>query len=197
MSNFAFTVSASLDSVDNMNIRNTTTKGLVFFLLLCFSPFTLSLTRTLLQRGGSKTQTYVRNGGVCSPLKSTAKNGMSDVAIAEQEGKFKIITCMSTACSRKRASLGLDSLCTFSAMYSRASDSRVQVEEGPCIGSCKKAPVVSIEHEDFFGSVALEGMTPDEFESDAFLTVVTEEDADRVWSCVVNAVQVMAEAGED
>ena len=28
-------------------------------------------------------------------------------------------------------------------------------------------------------------------------SIVTEEDADRVWSCVENAVQVMAEAEED
>jgi len=91
----------------------------------------------------------------------------------------------------------MDSLCTFGAMYTRASNSKVDVEEGPCIGSCKKAPCVSIEHEDFFGTVALEGMAADEFASDAFLNVVTEEDADRVWSCVENAVRVMAEAEEE
>jgi hypothetical protein len=28
-------------------------------------------------------------------------------------------------------------------------------------------------------------------------SIVTEEDADRVWSCVENAVQLMAEAEED
>ena len=103
-------------------------------------------------------------------LKSTSNNGLSEDAIAEQEEKFKIITCMSTACSRKRVSMGMDNLCTFGAMYSRASASRVQVEEGPCVGSCKKAPCVTVEHEDFFGSVALEGMTADEFASDAYVT---------------------------
>lgn len=122
---------------------------------------------------------------------------MSDENIAEHEKQFKIVTCMSTACSQKRQSLGMDSLSTFGSMYSQASASQVQVEEGPCMGSCKKAPCVSIEHEDFFGSVALEGMTADEFSSDAFLNIVTEDDADRVWSCVENAVKLMAEAAEE
>ena len=107
--------------------------------------------------------THRTNGGFRSLLKA----GPSDEDLAEQEEKFKIVTCMSTACSRKRAALGLDNLSTFGAMYSRASDSRVEVEEGPCIGSCKEAPCVTIQHEDFFGSVALEGMTANEFDKDA------------------------------
>lgn len=93
----------------------------------------------------------------------------------------------------------MDSLSTFGAMYARASEhsSRVRVEEGTCIGSCKRAPCVAVEHDDYFGTVALDGMTSEEFSSDAFLNIVTEEDADRVWSCVENAVKLMAEAEED
>ncbi len=102
-------------------------------------------------------------------LEASSDNALTDEVITEQEGKFKIVTCMSTACSRKRRSLGMDELSTFGAMYSRASDSRVKVEEGPCIGSCKKGPCVAIEHEDFVGTVALEGMTADEFSSDAYV----------------------------
>jgi len=119
------------------------------------------------------------------------------IAIADQEKKFKIVTCMSTSCSKKRESLGMDSLSTFGALYSRAADSCVAVEEGPCVGSCRKGPCVAIEHDDFLGTVALEGMTPEEFSSDAFQNVVTEEDADRVWSCVENAVKIMVEAEEE
>ncbi|VEU42086.1 unnamed protein product [Pseudo-nitzschia multistriata] len=118
-------------------------------------------------------------------------------AIAEQEKKFKIVACTSTACSKKRQSLGLDPLSTFGALYSRAAATGVRVEEGPCIGSCKRAPCAAVEHDEYFGSVALEGMTSEEFESDAFLNIVTEEDADRVWSCVENAVKIMAAAEED
>jgi hypothetical protein len=51
--------------------------------------------------------------------------------IASQAKKFKIITCMSTSCCQKRKSLGMDSLSTFGAMFSRAQSSKVQVEEGP------------------------------------------------------------------
>ena len=87
----------------------------------------------------------------------------TDEYIENQAKKFKIITCMSTNCCQKRKSLGMDSLSTFGAMFSRAQSSKVQVEEGPCLGSCKKAPCIGIEHEDFIGSVALDGMTDDEF----------------------------------
>jgi len=122
-----------------------------------------------------------------------------DIIIAEQEQLFKIVTCMSTSCCRKRDALGMDSLSTFSAMYSRASSSKskVQIEEGPCVGSCQDGPCIAIEHEDFFGFVSLEGMTDNEFSKKAFLNIVTEEDADRVWSSVENAVKMMAEAADD
>lgn len=96
----------------------------------------------------------------------TSATGVDSV-VAEEEKNFKIVTCMSTSCSQKRKSLGLDSLSTFGGMYSRAASTSVQVEEGPCLGSCKKAPCIAIEHEDFVGSVSLEGMTDDEFSSKA------------------------------
>jgi hypothetical protein len=89
--------------------------------------------------------------------------------ISEQEKQFKIITCMSTSCSRKRNELGMDSLSTFGAMYSRASSSKVQVDEGACVGSCKNGPCIAIEHEDFVGSVSLEGMTDEEFSKKTYV----------------------------
>jgi hypothetical protein len=52
---------------------------------------------------------------------------------------------------------------------------------------------VAIEHEDYYGTVALEGMTEAEFSDRVFHSVITEEDATRVWSCVENAIKVMAE----
>jgi NADH:ubiquinone oxidoreductase subunit E len=82
--------------------------------------------------------------------------------------KFKITTCTSTACAKRRQRDGMDELATFSAFFSRIQDSRipqVKVEEGPCLGSCKLAPCVAIEHEDYEGTVALEGMTQSEFDS--------------------------------
>jgi hypothetical protein len=120
-----------------------------------------------------------------------------EASILEQEEKFKILTCMSTSCCQKRKALGMESLATFGAMYSRATSTRVQVEEAPCLGSCKNAPCIGVEHDDYVGCVALEGMTADEFGAKAFHNIVTEEDADRVWSCVENAVQIMAEAHQE
>jgi Thioredoxin-like [2Fe-2S] ferredoxin len=92
-----------------------------------------------------------------------------DPIFAGQEKKFKIVTCMSTSCSQKRKALGLDNLATFGSMYSRAESTNVQVEEGRCLGSCKMAPCVGIEHGDFVGSVSLEGMTDEEFSSRAYV----------------------------
>ena len=153
------------------------------FLLLFVPESSLSLMSIQCRRavfGRGRSHHHRPTGRICSLLEALSDGSSEDVTtatspclsdekIAEQEKQFKIVTCMSTACSQKRQSLGMDSLSTFGAMYSRASASQVQVEEGPCIGSCKKSPCVSIEHEDFFGSVALEGMTADEFSSDTYV----------------------------
>jgi Thioredoxin-like [2Fe-2S] ferredoxin len=82
--------------------------------------------------------------------------------------KFKVLTCMSTSCCQKRKALGLDSLATFGAIYSRIHGGNaptVRLEEAPCLGACKKAPCVAVEHDDFDGTVSLLGMTDDEFSS--------------------------------
>jgi len=78
-----------------------------------------------------------------------------------------------------------------------ASSTKVNVKEGPCLGACQYGPCIGIEHDEYNGCVALEGMTEEEFSNTVFLNIVTEEDADRVWSCVTNAVQLMAEADAD
>jgi predicted metal-binding protein len=90
-----------------------------------------------------------------------------DPIFLEQAKKFKIITCTSITCCQRRRNLGLDSLSTFGSMYSRAKATGVQVEEGPCVGSCKKAPCIAIEHDEFDGYVALEGMSSMEFSTKA------------------------------
>jgi Thioredoxin-like [2Fe-2S] ferredoxin len=82
--------------------------------------------------------------------------------------KFKILTCTSTACVKKRQRQGMDELATFAAFFNRIHNSRipqVKVEESPCLGSCKYAPCVAVEHDDYDGTVALEGMTLAEFEA--------------------------------
>lgn len=80
--------------------------------------------------------------------------------------KFKILTCSSTSCTKKRKESGLDELATFSALFGRIQSSSfpsVEIEEAPCLGACAKSPCVAIEHEDYVGTVALEGMNGNEF----------------------------------
>ena len=113
---------------------------------------------------------------------TTEQNLLATPDLVRAASKFKIVTCTSTSCSRRRKNLGLDSLATFSDLYTlssqasaaaapaRSSDNGgchaepiIVVEEGPCLGACQMAPCVAVEHEDFVGSVALEGMTDREF----------------------------------
>ena len=115
-------------------------------------------------------------------------------------GKFKILTCYSTSCAKKRKTLGLDEYSTFSAFWTRANDFPVpllRVEEAPCLGSCQQGPCVAIEHDEYDGPVSLLGMTPNEFSARAFHNVVWEEDAERVWGCVVDSIRTMQEEGKE
>jgi len=94
---------------------------------------------------------------------SAADSGDLDPTIASQ---FKILTCSATSCAAKRRKVGLDEFATLAGLYERkegACATEVEVCETSCLGCCRNAPVVAIEHEDFFGTVALEGMTPNEF----------------------------------
>jgi (2Fe-2S) ferredoxin len=109
--------------------------------------------------------------------------------------QFKVKTCSATSCSEKRKLLTMDPYATFSAFWGRSSD--IAVEETSCLGACKKAPCVAIEHEDYEGTVALVGMDDAEFADRVFHRVITQGDADRVWGILENAVRVMAEQSDD
>lgn len=113
----------------------------------------------------------------------------------EVAGQFTVLTCSSTACTKKRRTQNLDDFETFAQFYSRIENMapNVQVQECPCLGACEQAPVVAIEHCDYQGTVSLEGMQPQEFADSKFYGVLTDRDADRVWECVENAIQTMAE----
>jgi hypothetical protein len=122
-----------------------------------------------------------------------------DPEIASQ---FKILTCSSTACTKKKISLGLDEYALYSGLYGRKEGgsvgaSEVIVEESSCLGCCKFAPCVGIEHEDYFGMVGLEGMSDNELNDSVFQNIVTEDDLDRVWSSVENAIQQMMEEEDE
>jgi hypothetical protein len=55
------------------------------------------------------------------------------------------------------------------------------------------APCVAIEHEDYEGTVALQGMTESEFSDRVFHNILTEQDAARVWNSLENAILVMSQ----
>lgn len=119
-----------------------------------------------------------------------------DPNVAKQ---FKISTCSATSCAAKRKSLALDEYATFSAFWERIQDRipEVQVEETSCLGACKKSPCVAVEHEEYEGTVALEGMDTFEFADRVFHGVIDDGDADRVWGIVANSIRTMAEQNND
>jgi len=99
---------------------------------------------------------------------TTDSNNTLDPDVASQ---FKILTCSSTSCSKQMKVLGLDEYALFSGLYERkenAKVSQVQIEESSCLGCCKVGPCVGIEHEDYYGTVALEGMKSNEFKDRVF-----------------------------
>jgi len=73
----------------------------------------------------------------------------------------------------------------------------MEFEESTCLGQCKQAPVVGVEHEDYVGCVSLEGMRDSEFAASVFMNVVDDDDIERVWSSVEGAVKTMMEAEDE
>lgn len=141
---------------------------------------------------------------ICSSSAGQFATGLSmstsdeSSSLSEAAGKFKVLACSSTSCAAKRKALNLDQFSTFSAFYSKIQENAptMTIEESPCLGSCKFAPCVGVEHEEFEGPVSLDGMTPSEFSQRVFHGVLFDDDVDRVWSSIQNAIQVMAEEEE-
>jgi hypothetical protein len=134
------------------------------------------------------------------PLPLLQLSMTSDPIDPRVSGKFKIVTCSATSCAQKRIALGMDQYATFSAFYTRIKDANfpnVQLDESSCLGGCKLAPCVAVEHDDFVGTVALEGMTGNEFSARIFHRIITDDDADRVWSCIENAIRIMADEQDE
>jgi hypothetical protein len=113
-----------------------------------------------------------------------------EILIARQ---FKLLICSASSCAAQRQALQLEEYATFSAFWERIDDigllDQFVMEETSCLGACSKAPCVAVEHADYDGTVALDGMDPLEFADRVFHSVV---DVDRVWSIVRNAIRVMA-----
>ena len=89
-----------------------------------------------------------------------------DREIAQQ---FTIQVCTSTSCTKKLKQLGLDQYHVLGEIYAYAQSANLEtcmvIEDGGCNGgkNCQMGPCVSIQHEDFVGNVALEGMNSNEF----------------------------------
>ena len=130
---------------------------------------------------------------------SIATAETAETAELRVAGQLKVLTCSSTSCAKKRKDLGQDEYATFSEFYMRAKDTfaTMTVEESTCLGCCKAAPCVGIEHEEYEGTVALEGMTDTEFSDRVFHNIHFVEDVDRVWQSIENAVQALAAEEEE
>lgn len=123
-----------------------------------------------------------------------SSNKQLDKMTAQQ---FSIQVCTSTNCCRKMNQLGLDQYHMLGELYEKARLANIEkdmiVEDGGCRGgkNCKLGPCVAVMHEDFDGSVALEGMGQSEFNERVFHGVATQDDVERVWSCITNAIELM------
>jgi len=102
-------------------------------------------------------------------IETTAKpvNSALDPTIA---ARFTVQVCTSTSCTRKLNQLGLDQYHVLGEIYAQAQAVDLEkctiIEDGGCQGgkNCKIGPCVSVQHEDFHGNVALEGMNSNEFQ---------------------------------
>jgi len=98
---------------------------------------------------------------------NTKIQSLSDMAnIGEVCSLITIQVCTSSTCSNKRRALGHDDGFLITDFYEKVNNvgaHGITIEESNCLGQCKKGPCVSVNHEDYEGSVALEGMTPMEF----------------------------------
>ena len=147
----------------------------LFFLPTLAFSFTLQRCHHVVKSAGNSpfsSQLQAReNESITEEVSLLDKEMMLDPEISSQ---FKILTCSSTACTKKCQAFGIDEYALFSGLYQRkenaanGSASQVVVEETGCMGKCKLGPCVGVEHEDYYGRVALEGMTSNEFRDQVF-----------------------------
>lgn len=114
--------------------------------------------------------------------------------------QFTIYTCGASACTAQRQRLGLDEFATYTALSVRANSNNANAEQfivvpvtetRSCLGACQQGPCVAIGHDEYEGMVALTGMTSAEFTHRVFFRIIDDDDVDRVWQCIVQAIDVM------
>lgn len=115
--------------------------------------------------------------------------------------QFKIVTCSASSCTAQRKKLSLDDYATFTLFYERLYQNQliniIRIEETSCLGSCSMAPCVGIEHEDYDGTVALDGMNPSEFQLRTFHHVYNDNDVQRIWDILIQSIKTMAATDVD
>jgi hypothetical protein len=152
----------------------------------------------------------VSTGSILKSRLASAAAGDQDIALSDKDQldkstaqQFTIQVCTSTSCCKKMNRLGLDQYHLLGELYEKARIANIEkdmiVEDGGCRGgvNCKMGPCVAVFHEDFVGSVALEGMAQSEFNERVFHGVSTQDDVERVWSCVTNAINLMADEASE
>ena len=135
---------------------------------------------------------------------ASASNSKQDAALSSDKvldkitaRQFTIQVCTSSNCCKKMNELGLDKYHNLAELYEMARIESIEtdliVEDGGCRGgvNCKLGPCVAVLHEDFVGSVALDGMDQKEFNERVFHGISTPDDVERVWSCISNAINLM------
>jgi (2Fe-2S) ferredoxin len=123
----------------------------------------------------------------CSSSRTANRSTMMTTAC-----QFKILTCRASACAAQRERYGLDEFATYTTLSVRANTLGVPVEETSCLGACQQGPCVAVSHDEYEGNVALQGMTTTEFAQRVFFRIGNDDDADRVWACVEEAIHVMS-----
>jgi hypothetical protein len=83
---------------------------------------------------------------------------------------FTLMVCRSTSCAKQRQVRGLDEFHTLVALDTQKPPelANVEIEETSCLGQCNFGPCVSVQHVDYDGPVALEGMNDREFNARVF-----------------------------
>ncbi|GMI17049.1 hypothetical protein TrLO_g9624 [Triparma laevis f. longispina] len=112
-----------------------------------------------------------------------------DLASDSTCSKITLQVCSSTKCSRRRKQLQIDEYSLLSGLMDRVGSNPINVEDSGCLGWCKRAPCVKVEHSDYDGSIGLEGMDDMELAQRCFFNILTEDDADRIWSSVAHGVR--------
>mmetsp|Transcript_22893 Transcript_22893/g.39169 ORF Transcript_22893/g.39169 Transcript_22893/m.39169 type:complete len:184 (-) Transcript_22893:370-921(-) len=163
----------------------------------------LTVPSSAFQSGGPLNLIRMSHAGPLKAADETLSSPTKPSLDPDVAAQFTIKVCTSTSCTRKLKEQGLDQYHALGEVYAMAQSANMEkcviIEDGACQGgkNCKMGPCVAIQHEDFVGNVALEGMNSNEFNERVFHNVLTEHDAQRVWSCMENAITLMSEEGEN